>query len=157
MRRMMPRHAFPQSLAVAGLIMIPCAGFGAANDDLTYDAVFEISLAPGDDRGVGQISLEQDPVLARQLRFVMPDDRFSLLSADGETQEDGDRLLWYPTAGTSALRYEVEVTQPRGRGYDGLVTDDWALFRGDDVFPPAWMEFEDGARSRSRRHRAPPD
>ena len=150
MRRMLPRHPSGISSLIVAALLVPKAGIEAAGDELVYDAVFEIELQAGSDLGVGRISLEQDPVLARQLRFFMPGDRFEVLSADGETEADGDRLMWYPIPGTANLRYEVAVTQPRGRGYDGLVTEDWALFRGDDVFPPAWMEFQDGARSRSR-------
>ena len=139
-----------QVMVTSSLICLLLSSAPAENH-LHYNASFEITLKSGEDNAEASISLDQEILLARELRFRMNPERFSVLDVDGESQElDEDQFKWRPTQGNASLHYQVAVTQPRGRGFDGLVTDDWALFRGDDVFPPAWMEFEDGARSRSR-------
>ncbi len=114
-----------------------------------YDAIFQLRLEAGNDKAAGSLTIEQASPLLPEMGLRMQDDRYRLISADGDTRTEDGRLYWELPEGRSELRYEVVLTQPRGKGFDGLVTDDWAIFRGDDMFPTTKVDDAVTARSRS--------
>lgn len=72
---------------------------------------------------------------------------YSDFKADGQWQLQGDGLRgrWQPAPGKSQLTYRVRLAQRQGNGsFETRVTPDWALFRGDDLVPPARLDQQDG-------------
>ncbi|MFQ6572564.1 hypothetical protein [Pseudomonas sp. UM16] len=72
---------------------------------------------------------------------------YSDFKADGQwqVQSDGLRGRWQPAAGKSQLTYRVRLAQRLSNGsYATHMTPDWALFRGDDLVPPARLDQQDG-------------
>jgi len=79
----------------------------------------------------------------RSLDFNLGEDgRFSDFQADGQwSQEVAGRGKWQPGEGKSVLSYRVLIDSERKPGrYDARMTDDWALFRGDDLVPAAKLD-----------------
>jgi hypothetical protein len=134
-----------------------CAGLARAGGPeypVTFGAVIEAR------RQVAEafIRVDQDTRLLEQVRLRAPADRFGRFSGDGKFRRDGDRLIWDVPANGGRLNYEVRLKNRRGNGgYDSRVESDWAIFRLDDLFPPAAISQADGARSRSRLSLAVPD
>ncbi|MBH3429479.1 hypothetical protein [Pseudomonas alkylphenolica] len=72
---------------------------------------------------------------------------YSDFKADGQWQLQGDgfRGRWQPAPGKSQLSYRVRLAHPLAKGgYETRMTADWALFRGDDLVPPARLDQQDG-------------
>jgi hypothetical protein len=118
-------------------------------DDLQYDALFTLEVDPNRPVARGSLTIKQSSKLLKGMNLNMPEERYTLLSADGDSERKGDRVHWQLDKGRSRLTYEVKLTQPRGKAYDALLTEKWALLRGDDVFPAAQTDEVKGARSRT--------
>jgi len=115
-----------------------------------YQLLFEVELAAGRSTANAAITLTQPDLLLIELRLNAPPDQFADFSGDGKIQRTGDIVAWQPPRSGGALRYKVTVNHQRNaNGFDALVSDDWALFRADDVFPPAHTRRNIGARGTS--------
>lgn len=98
-----------------------------------------------------KIRLSRNPELVNWMRFYIDPDRHDRILSSGELAIDDDEALWTPPDEDAWLQYDVALTSRRGNGrYDGYVTDDWALFRADDLVPPVRTDFQDGAQSKAR-------
>ncbi len=135
----------------ASLTLLLVTTAAQAGGDKDYDAIFELQLEAGKDTATGSLTIDQTRLVLPEMALRMKGDQYRLLGADGKTsqREDG-RLYWEPTKGRSQLRYEVVLTQPRGKAFDALVTPDWAIFRGDDLFPTTRVDDAITAKSNSR-------
>jgi hypothetical protein len=92
-----------------------------------------------------------------KLRFRTDPERHRAFSGDGEVTTSGRFVEWKLPAAGGSLRYDFLIDHLRNAGsYDARCAADWAIFRGDDLVPPATATTEDGARSDARlRIRAP--
>jgi hypothetical protein len=135
----------------AGLTLLLVAATALqAGGEKNYDAIFELQLEAGNDTATGSLTIDQSSRVLPEMALRMREGQYRLLDADGSTKQRDGRLYWEPTKGRSQLRYEVVLTQPRGEAFDGLVTSDWAIFRGDDLFPTTRVDDAITAKSRSR-------
>lgn len=145
----------PASAAVRGS-EAPDAGPKAspkadADHSLQYELDYEAHFHPG--QGVVRVSatVRQPRHLLRQVRISFDPDRYRDFHGDGELEVDGDEARWRPPAGGGTLGFTLVLNhQRRGSGFDSLLEDDWAVFRGDDLFPPAAVTAIKGAHSRAR-------
>jgi len=122
--------------------------------ELDYDAVF----VP--ERGVVRmdVSVSQPRDLVRRLRFSFDPKRYRNFEAEGELEVAEEEVNWRPPPEGGSLSFEVVLNHARKSGsFDSLMTEDWAVFRGDDLFPPAAVTALKGARSKARLRMAGPD
>ena len=116
--------------------------------DLVYDLVYGFEFDPKRGGGRASLTVKQDEALLRRLRFTVDADHVSDFEGDGEIERDGDELLWRVPEQGGQLSWKVRIENRRGKGaYDAYVADDWAMFRADDVFPPASATMRKGATS----------
>jgi hypothetical protein len=112
-----------------------------------YGLRYDLMLKPADERAEVAITLDgraKDNIWS--LRFRIDPERHAGFEGDGAVDRDGDYLTWKPPESGGRLSFNVAVTSRRANGkYDARMTSDWALFRGDDLFPAA--ETEDHADS----------
>ncbi len=137
---------------IATLIAVPVAAGTAAQaaDALHYRLVFEVDLTGGEDTAVASLTVEQPTSLLHQVRFRAPAAVYRNFSGDGRIFRNGDIVTWRPPASGGRINYRVKLSHERSTGrFDALVTKDWALFRGDDVFPPAAIKHRAGATAAS--------
>jgi hypothetical protein len=121
---------------------------GAASEGLEYRAQFRVEIRP-DEPVTGGIRVIQPDSRLRRLELAMPADRFSAIAADGRITRRGDTVTWRIPERGGDLRYRVAIDHRRNdKGYDALLTDDWAIFRAEDVFPGADAAFRPGTRAR---------
>jgi predicted metalloprotease with PDZ domain len=103
-------------------------------------------VQPAAKSGLGVISITAGTGRVSELKLAMPVSRYSKISGDGALKITGDSVVWQPPAAGGTLRYSVLINSKRGNGaFDALITPNWAIFRGDKVFPKAKVK----ARGRS--------
>lgn len=111
---------------------------------------FEVDLTRTDGFANAKISVDQSGNVLREVRFRAPADLYRGFVGDGTIRRDGDVVFWRPPGDGGGIAYVVAIDHERASGgYDALVTDHWALFRGDDVFPPASISQRAGATASS--------
>jgi hypothetical protein len=143
----------PLLLSLAAL----CACGVPASEAETTDEeqVYRLEYRARPDRDARGMHVEmrlRQPV--RYLRELdMPDraGRITDVSGDGEVAMEDGRIVWKPPADGGSLRWFAQLEHRRGEdSYDAWVADDWALFRGEDIAPPAATRTLRGARSATR-------
>lgn len=123
--------------------------------DLAYDARF--SPAHRTARVTIRIS-GPDPGLVRRVRLRIDPARHSEFRGDGAIASEERFVTWTPPERGGSLHYTFRVDHLRdARSYDAHFAENWALFRGDDLVPPARVEFADGALARARLRLRLPD
>jgi len=134
---------------VVSIIALLAGGAAAAATD-TYRLTYEFRLVANNPQAEASIELVQDEPLLREARFRAPPDRFSEFAGDGRITRDGDFVIWMPPPTGGRIEYHANLDHRRaGHRYDSLVTADWAVFRGDDLFPAARVTQRAGSRARS--------
>lgn len=124
----------------------------AAGGELPYELRYDLTLRPAEDRADVVITLGKGAEHVRSMRFTIDPQRLADFSADGRLKRDGRHLTWSPPAKGGQLRYTVAVSHPRGERFDARMTKDWALFRGDDLFPAARLRQSKGAEADAFLH-----
>jgi len=143
------RHSVAGALAL--VIAASLAAATPARAERRWEVEFDARIVPTEGVAHMTIRLEGWASLVNFLRFRVDPDRYSAFEGDGEVRPDGDFLWWDPPAGGGELRYVFRIDHLRGTAdYDARVTDDWTLFRGDDLVPPAKVETKDDAPSASK-------
>lgn len=84
-----------------------------------------------------EIQVSQSTHVLSSLDFNAPGNRFTGFSGDGEISRKGDRVLWQVPAGGGSLRFSTSVDHLRGNVHDARMTEQWSVFRLDDLFPAA--------------------
>lgn len=145
------RHAPPlMFLLLGGVLLFPAEGSSAPKPSRSYEVLYEARVRP-DCLAEVAITVDQNPGLLRELRIRIDPERHHDFAGDGRVAREGEHLVWALPAGRAQLRYRVRIDHLRGEGFDARCTLDYALFRGEDLFPPTatWVVPE-GTPSRAR-------
>ncbi len=141
-----------------------CAGAVAADDpgsdlpERSYRLDYEMVLHPGDDRADVSLTLGEGAENITWMRFRVRPGRHTGFAADGGLAVDGEYVTWTPPEAGGTFSFSVPVSHRRGERYDARMTRDWALFRGDDLVPPARVRQLKGAEAEALlRVRMPED
>ncbi|RMP68750.1 hypothetical protein ALQ18_02605 [Pseudomonas marginalis pv. marginalis] len=112
---------------------------------------YHVKLLPQSDQAQVRVSVSQGSAV-RSLNFDLgAGGDYSDFKADGQWSLNGHRGLWQPSAGMASLTYRVRLTHARKAGiYEARMTPGWALFRGEDLVPPARLDQQDGVELVSR-------
>jgi hypothetical protein len=143
-------------LAAALLGLSVLAGPARAEGPLSYDLDVEVELAAGRDLAQVELRVRQDAHLLKEVRWrTLPADG---LGGDGALEEGEEGVLWRVPAEGGRLRYSIPIRHRRNsKGHDAWIDEDYAIFRGDDLVPPARTLAEKGALSRTRLRIATPE
>ena len=111
----------------------------AEPDSHHYGLRYDLTLDPAADRADVSLTLDRriDGNLS-QLAFRIDPSRHAGFKGDGKITANGEQVTWIPpkTGGRFSFHVPVSHSRPNGR-FDALMKDDWAVFRGDDLFPAA--------------------
>lgn len=114
------------------------------------DYVFTIDPGKDERSALVRIKVGKNAKLLRSVQLRFDAKRFRDLKADGDLEMGDGRLLWKPPQEGGELAYRVTIKHQRGAdAYDALFTPQWALFRGDDLVPPATVRALKNAESRA--------
>jgi hypothetical protein len=131
------------------VLLLTCGRAFAA--DRVYDVLYKVHVVPQRHGAEVTMVLRQTHSYAREFVFNIDPDRQRAFAGEGTVWVDGERVTWTPPVRGGELSWFVTLQSPRGKGvYDGMVTDAWAVFRGDDLVPAASLRKLKGARSHSR-------
>jgi predicted metalloprotease with PDZ domain len=144
------------------LLFLPFASRAAEPD--TYRVEWTVALEAGVDSARVTLTLEEDTPVER-VSFTYDPERFEDFEvSSGELEIEDERVAWEPAAsdGTTSLSYRVKVTRARPNSnqeesYDALMTDSWALFRGERITPRIRVQARDGAESAAVLQLVPPE
>lgn len=113
-----------------------------------YEANYEVRFSVGAPTAEVRLRLGRNADAVRQLDFAMPDPRYAVLRADGESRRKGERVIWTPKGRSPELVWTVRLDRERrGGGYDSHAAKNWVITRGDRLFPGVKVRGERGARS----------
>jgi len=111
------------------------------------DLDYHVRLLPQSGQAEVRLTLA-DGAQVRSLDFDLgKDGLYSDFKADGPWQQaaDSPRGVWQPAPGKASLSYKVRLDHKLKNGsYDSRIAANWALFRGDDLVPPARLDQQDG-------------
>jgi hypothetical protein len=121
-----------------------------ARDGPVYEVRFEARIVPTERIARAEIRLSRGASAVQWLRFRIDPERHLDFSGDGQLEIGEGAVRWTPPPSGGTLRYVFRIDHLRTRSsYDARCADNWAIFRAGDLFPPARVRMEDGARSRS--------
>ncbi|MGB5447115.1 MAG: hypothetical protein WBM99_16625, partial [Psychromonas sp.] len=136
-------------VALLFFVFLSASGF-AAEDDKTYQLDYTVALQPSQDSADVTIRIS-DGALLKSLDFSVDPERYSNIKADGNIQIKDGRAIWKPENGPGEFNYTVKISSKRDNGkYDAYLTEDWAIFRGDNLIPSARVKGVKGATSEAR-------
>ncbi|MDR7091937.1 hypothetical protein [Cellvibrio fibrivorans] len=102
---------------------------------LAYELKYRASLVPSKQGAMVTISVDKGELL-KHLRFSNSRGIYSNIRANGKLTITGKQVDWVLPKEGAQLSYFALLTNKRDTGkFDALVTDSWAIFRGDDLIP----------------------
>lgn len=144
-----------------------CAAFGARAASTPDSAVperpafgvlYTAWIDAGEPWATVRIRLTRHPEWVRWVRLEVDPERYRDIKGSGTITREGTHLKWAPPSGDAYLQYRVSLESRRASGtFDGRVTADWALFRGEDLAPVVRVDVEDGTQSQAKLRLNVPD
>ncbi len=123
----------------------------ALAEERQYDLDYRFRLDPERKHAKVTIEVGQSRDLLRIVRLRHRPEWHSDFAGDGDIEITDEAIIWRPPAKGGELHYLSRVDHQRASdGFDSMMTPDFALFRGDDLVPPARVTTVKGARSRAR-------
>lgn len=116
-----------------------------------FDLKYTLEFLPKADQARISIALGKGGELVRELKFNVDPKRFTAFSATGTFSNIGGKASWQPNGPGARLSYLVKINHARNNGsFDARMTPDWAIFRGDKVFPSIRARMKKGATSNAQ-------
>lgn len=123
-----------------------------------YGVLYTAWIKAGEPWAIVRVRISRHPEWVRWMRLNADPSRYRDFKGSGKLQVNGAKVLWRPPASDAWLQYAARLESRRDSGrYDGLVTDNWALFRGDDLVPPVHLGMQDGTQSKAKLRLNLPD
>lgn len=121
-------------------------------EEFPYELRYDFTFKPDAGHVEVSLTLGEGAQHVRWMRFRINPERVEGFEADGELERDGKHLTWTPPDDGGRLKYRAIIDHRRGERFDARMTEDWALFRGDDLVPPARLLQEAGAEAEAELH-----
>jgi hypothetical protein len=116
-----------------------------------YHFHVEARIVPSERAAHVVLEVTQKAHHLKWLRFRIDPQRHLLFRGDGDVKTEGAHVTWIPPAAGGKLSYVFRIDHLRdARHYDARCAKTWAIFRGEDLVPPARALTDDNARSRTR-------
>jgi hypothetical protein len=116
---------------------------------LPYELLFEATLLPTERLARARLRIGTNQV--DRMVFRIDPERHMNIRGEGKVEVEGNSATWEPPRMGGSLRYDFRIDALRGgSAYDARISEQWAIFRGSDLFPPARVMATDGSYSRSR-------
>lgn len=119
----------------------------------SYSIEYHVQLIPDQDLAKVRIELKNTK-LVKLFDFNLSKSECYGFTSDSKLEQKQQRLQWQPRGRNATLEYQCPIThrRPSSKGhiqYDARMTEHWALFRGDDLVPPARVRALKAAESKA--------
>ena len=117
------------------LLVVTTFGSSALGDETSaaYTVHYELEPIPKSHSIAVSMTVQQSQESLREVRFKS-DHPISKIRIDGEPVDPTDEVVWRPNPSGGTLQWEVKLgNERRGNGYDAWLTEDWGIFRAEDV------------------------
>lgn len=134
------------------ILLLFCSTFGLAADDRRlYHVDYKVEFKPKTHSAQVEIKLGKGAEYVRWIRLQIDPEYHTGFKGSCCIERQGNYVLWTPESGGGTLSFNARIDHRRKSGtYDALYTDDWAVFRGDDLVPPVRVDMEDGTKARAK-------
>ena len=130
------------------LIYLATTSIVAMADDNEYHLVYRIDFTTPSEKPKASLTVTQKSGQLRSVRFKANPARFSDFTANDGLTQTGDEFFWSVPRKGGKLEWRATITHERSDGkFDAKLADDWAVFRGEDVFPAMATITRKGASS----------
>ncbi len=104
----------------------------------SYDLLFEATVVPTEHLARARIRVSQDAQHLKRMTLRIDPARHGDFRADGKLIQNGEFIEWQVPAAGGSLRYAFRIDHLRNsQSYDARCAENWAIFRGSDLFPQA--------------------
>lgn len=128
---------------------LSCLLTGAATGgEFSYQLRYDVTLKPWEDRADVVLRMGDGAQHVRWMRFHIEPGRHADIEGDGDIDRDGEYVTWTPPDDGGKFAFSVPISRLRDEGrFDARMTETWAVFRGDDLVPPARVRQRKGAEA----------
>lgn len=110
------------------------------SNQLEYRLHYQVTFVPEREGALVQINVDKGELL-KYLQFSNANNIYSDIRGNGKVTIKDKQVSWVLNSGKGQLNYFVKLSSERSPGkYDALVTESWAIFRGDDLIPPVYID-----------------
>jgi len=129
-----------------------------SSDVLAYSMDYYVKFVPK--KNAAQVKLviqnkkdKEGKRPVQKISFKNHPDLHSNIKANGRLEITEQRVTWYPPAGKAWIKLQANLLHQRDDGeYDSYINNEWAIFRGDDLFPPVRVAVRKGEQSEANLH-----
>lgn len=145
-------------LGLCGLAFAAVAEGQGASDEIapvaraekSYLVGFEARVVPSERVAHATIRVGTGALSVSWIELDIDAKRHVDFRGDGRLHVTAGRVRWEPPARGGKLQYTFRIDSLRtASAYDARCAEDWALFRGDDLFPAARVRAHASARARA--------
>jgi predicted metalloprotease with PDZ domain len=135
--------------ALAICMSVSAGAAQAASTSAFYEADYVATVRPSAGVIALEVKLSGDKLPSR-IRLRIDPERHKHFRSTDPLEVDDREVTWRPQGKVSRLSYEFVVDHERGsKSFDSLMTEDWALFRGDKMVPRARVTARRGLTARA--------
>jgi hypothetical protein len=117
----------------------------------SFGVLYSVWVKPEQQSATVKVRLNRQPQWVHRMQLYIEPERHTNFLSSGELLTEADSVIWHPPAEDAWLQFDVALMSKRRSGrYDGYVTEDWALFRADDLVPPIRSTLEDMTQSKAK-------
>ena len=117
----------------------------------TYGLLYDVRLAPSERAAHVRMRVSSEEHRVKSVRLRTDPNRHYDLRGDGEIETVDGGVVWRPPPTGGSLRWGFRIDHLRNAAsYDARCAENWALFRGDDLVPPARVVTKGIAYSKAR-------
>lgn len=132
------------------IFLVLCACVSSAGA-APYELNWKLGFDPKTKTALGSLTLGKGSKLIRSLDFDFPKAYSDIRIEGGTLERKGTRALWTPPEKGGVIHWRVRIDERRANGsYRSYFPGDWAIFRGDRVFPKVRARILKGGSSTAR-------
>lgn len=142
-----PSPTLPRLLLCIWLLCLGSWVSAQPDEELAYNLRYTVKLLPEKNRAWVVIRIDRSHLL-RSMNFDARPEMYSGFKANGKFEIRDGRAYWELPKEDARLTFYTKITRERDPGrYDARMTDDWAIFRGDNIIPAAQTNEVPGAHA----------
>lgn len=141
------RNVGMRTIAFTALLL--ALGISMPASASTYEAKYKAEFQPA--KGVIAVELRiHGEQLPSRIRLRIDPDRHKHFRSTDKLEISREEVTWRPRGNFSRVSYEFTVNHRRSaNGYDSLMSEEWALFRGDRLVPRLRVTARPGLTART--------